>query len=198
MTALAVEPNAECIVRDGTVLRSDIYHPRGQTELPTLVCRTPHGKTSERYIELAEALARMGYCVVVQDHRGRFASEGEYEWMFQHRDSTGDGLDGYDTIEWAARLPSSNGDVGAFGHSNDGWSVWMLLAQQPPSLAQRTNHREGRRPHPQCHECVFGGVDLTTLYITSAIPTGDKASEAGGLFAVEVDTPGVVANPYRE
>ena len=131
---LIVEKNLDCVVRDGTVLRADVYRPAGLEDLPTLVCRTPYGKTREICVGFATSLASKGYCVVMQDQRGRNASDGEYRWIWMDRDATGDHLDGYDTVEWAARLPWSSGNVGAFGHSNDGWSVWTLAAQQPPSL----------------------------------------------------------------
>ncbi len=55
--------------------------------------------------------ARRGYVMVMQDCRGRFASEGEYYPIVD------DVVDGYDAVEWAARLPWSNGRVGTFGQS---------------------------------------------------------------------------------
>ena len=61
--------------------------------------------------------------VVFQDVRGRHASDGEFlpgSYSADHRDAE----DGYDTAEWAARLPGSNGRVGTFGNSYDGWLQW--------------------------------------------------------------------------
>ncbi|WBO63272.1 CocE/NonD family hydrolase [Streptomyces camelliae] len=57
------------------------------------------------------AAARRGFMVVIQDTRGRFASEGEWEPF------TYEGSDGYDTVRWAAALPGSNGSVGMIGGS---------------------------------------------------------------------------------
>lgn len=145
MTEIVVERDVECVVRDGTTLRSDVYRPHGQGELPILLCRTPYGKASKAYVDRASYLASRGYCVVVQDHRGRHASEGTYRWMWTERVETGDAEDGFDTVEWAARLPWVNGRVGAFGHSNDGWSVWTLLSLRPPSL--RAASAGGMTPH---------------------------------------------------
>ena len=75
----------------------------------------------------AEAIAR-GYAVVVQDVRGRYGSDGEYE-PYRH-----EGRDGYDTIEWAARQPWSNGGVGTFGLSYPGAVQWLAAVERPPPL----------------------------------------------------------------
>lgn len=129
-----LERDMACVMRDGTTLRANVYHSAHEQRLPTLVCRTAYDKNRSIYTELAERLASSGYTVVVQDHRGRHKSDGEYHWMFAPASEGSDVADGYDTIEWAARLPWSDGRVGAWGHSYDGWSVWMMLAAQPPSL----------------------------------------------------------------
>ena len=129
-----VESNCEAVMRDGTILRADIYHPADDKKYPTLLCRSPYQKLTPRYVELATTLAARGYTVVVQDQRGRYASDGEFRWMWRHRDETFDIEDGYDTCEWAARLEWSDGQVGTWGHSNASWLAWLLIASQPPSL----------------------------------------------------------------
>ena len=96
---VAVENNAEAVMRDGTVLRADVYHPANDGKYPTLLCRTPYQKLAPRYVENAMALAARGYTVVVQDQRGRYASDGEYRWMFRQRDETFDIEDGFDTMK---------------------------------------------------------------------------------------------------
>lgn len=129
-----VEVDLPCVTRDGTILRADVYHPAGSGTHPTLVCRTPYDKRLPLYVEQGRALAEAGYCVVIQDMRGRHASDGEFAWEFRPSVETHEAADGHDTIEWAARLDRSDGRVGAFGHSYDAWAVWMLMATQPPSL----------------------------------------------------------------
>jgi putative CocE/NonD family hydrolase len=79
-------------------------------------------------------MAARGYTVVVQDHRGRYASDGEYAWMFRDWTETHDAEDGYDSVEWAAKLPWSDGRVGTWGHSNASWAIWLMFSTQPPSL----------------------------------------------------------------
>ena len=131
---IVVESDLEMVTRDGVTLRADVYHPAGPDKNPTLVCRTPYQKLTPRYIEVATDLAQRGYCVVLQDFRGRYASDGDYEWMWRERTETHDTPDGYDTIEWAAKLEWSDGRVGTWGHSNASWAIWMMLDSQPSSL----------------------------------------------------------------
>ena len=101
-----VEPNAEMTTRDGTSLRSDIYRPECGGKFPALLCRTPYDKTTARFAATASELASRGYVAVVQDQRGRYASDGEYRWMFRDRTENFDVDDGYDACEWAADRPS--------------------------------------------------------------------------------------------
>src|SRR3712207_2489751 len=72
--------------------------------------------------------ARRGYVVVVQDVRGRYASEGKFT-PFVHEFE-----DGYDTVEWAAKLSGTNGTVGMIGLSYPGKAQWHAAVMRPPSL----------------------------------------------------------------
>ena len=67
--------------------------------------------------------------VVVQDVRGRYTSDGEW-YTFKHESE-----DGYDTVEWAAALPHSNGKVGMFGGSYVGATQMLAAIGHPPHLA---------------------------------------------------------------
>ena len=73
-----------------------------------------------------------GYIVVCVDARGRYASEGQWESFVRFH--THDAVDGYDTVEWAAKLPGSTGKVGTFGASYNGFLQWRLAPLRPPSL----------------------------------------------------------------
>lgn len=132
--AVVAESNLECEARDGVLLRADVYHPQDGGKYPVLLCRTPYNKLTPRYVSDARAMAARGYTVVVQDHRGRYASDGEYAWMFRDWTETHDAEDGYDSVEWAAKLPWSDGRVGTWGHSNASWAIWLMFSTQPPSL----------------------------------------------------------------
>ena len=119
-------------MRDATVLRGDVYWPAEPGNYPVLVQRTPYDKGG-RNAENARLLADAGYLVVVQDVRGRYASDGEFAWGFGAE--TKDGVDGYDTIEWAARLPGCDGRVGTWGFSDPSRCIWEMAGTTPPSLA---------------------------------------------------------------
>ena len=125
----AVERDVPVRMRDGVVLRADLWRPAGKGPFPVLVYRTPYGKRGapEDYTTVRRAVAR-GYAVVVQDVRGRYASEGEFD-PYRH-----EGKDGYDTIEWAATQPWSNGKVGTFGLSYPGAVQWLAAVESPPHL----------------------------------------------------------------
>ncbi len=116
-------------MRDGVILRANVFRPDRGGPYPVLVLRTPYGKASsgmDRYV-------KAGYIVVTQDARGRYASDGQWESFLQF--DTHDAEDGYDTVEWAAkRLSGSNGRVGTFGASYNAFLQWRLAALRPPSL----------------------------------------------------------------
>ena len=110
--ALASPWRRRLLVWYGAVLRADVLRPRREGRFPVLVYRTPYGKefALKDYTTFRRAVER-GYAVVVQDVRGRYASAGEF------RPYGNEGRDGYDTIEWAAAQPWSNGAVGTFGNT---------------------------------------------------------------------------------
>ena len=116
-------------MRDGVVLMATVWRPASSERVPVLVTRTPYGRGADAtgVDFIPQAIAR-GYAVVVQDVRGRYASEGEYEPYRR------EGRDGYDTIEWAARQPWSSGVVGTFGLSYPGAVQWLAAVERPPSL----------------------------------------------------------------
>ncbi|HLZ51747.1 MAG TPA: CocE/NonD family hydrolase [Candidatus Acidoferrum sp.] len=124
---VVVERNVPAKMRDGVTLRADIYRPKAEGKFPVLLVRTPYDKTGESSFGLKGA-AR-GYVVIAQDVRGRFTSEGEW-YTFKNESQ-----DGYDTVEWAAALPYSNGKVGMFGGSYVGATQYLAAIAKPPHLA---------------------------------------------------------------
>lgn len=124
---VTVERGVPAKMRDGVTLRADIYRPKADGKFPVLLVRTPYDKTNEMNFGL-RAAAR-GYVVVAQDVRGRFTSEGEW-YTFKN-----ESLDGYDTVEWAAALPYSNGKVGMYGGSYVGATQYLAAIAKPPHLA---------------------------------------------------------------
>jgi putative CocE/NonD family hydrolase len=126
---LILQKNVSVPMRDGVVLRADIMRPAEGGKFPVLVCRTPYGKDAAQqvYTTFKRAVER-GYAVVIQDVRGRYHSDGDF-LPYEN-----EGRDGYDTIEWAASQPWSNGDVGTFGLSYPGAVQWLAAVQSPPHL----------------------------------------------------------------
>ena len=138
---ILVERGVAAKMRDGTVLRADIYRPKADGRFPVLLQRTPYDKRME--VDFGLRAASLGYVVIVQDVRGRYTSEGEWD-PFKHESS-----DGYDTVEWAASLPNSNGKVGMFGGSYVGATQMLAAMAAPPHLAgilpgvTASNYHEG-------------------------------------------------------
>ena len=124
---VTVERNLAAKMRDGVMLRADIYRPKAEGKFPVLLVRTPYDKMGSMGFGL-KAAAR-GYVVIAQDVRGRFESEGEV-YPFKNESQ-----DGYDTVEWAAALPYSNGKVGMFGGSYVGATQFLAAIARPPHLA---------------------------------------------------------------
>ena len=91
-------------------------------------------RASESNVATARDLAARGYVVAIQDIRGRYASDGDFIWQFQDSAETFDAQDGYDAVEWAARLPGSDGQGGTWGHSYPSWCIWQLAGAAPPPL----------------------------------------------------------------
>jgi len=122
-----VERGVPVKMRDGTILRADIFRPNGPGKFPILLTRTPYDKNHDLEFSL-KGVAR-GYVVINQDVRGRYTSEGDW-YPFLHETD-----DGYDTIEWAASLPYSDGRVGMYGGSYVGATQMLAAIAHPPHLA---------------------------------------------------------------
>jgi putative CocE/NonD family hydrolase len=123
---MGFERNVAMKTRDGVTLRADVYRPGGDGTFPVLLQRTPYNK--DNAADIARKGVARGFMVVVQDVRGRYTSEGEW-YTFKHEID-----DGYDTVEWAATLPHSNGKVGMFGGSYVGATQMLAAIGHPPHL----------------------------------------------------------------
>ncbi|MBM4188371.1 MAG: CocE/NonD family hydrolase [Gemmatimonadetes bacterium] len=119
-----VDSNLMIPMRDGTRLAADLYRPTGAGDrLPVVLIRTPYNKSGVFYVtEPARFFAGQGFLVAAQDLRGKFRSEGEFVVQLD------DAEDGYDTIDWIAKQPWSNGRVGTYGCSYMG-EVQLLAAK---------------------------------------------------------------------
>lgn len=127
------EANVMIPMRDNVRLATDIYFPaiEGQQvggTFPVILERTPYNKASATNVRNGLYFARRGYICAIQDVRGRFESEGE--WYPFAREAP----DGYDTVEWLAAQPWSDGQVGTMGGSYCGSDQSALATLNPPHL----------------------------------------------------------------
>src|SRR5690242_17305490 len=100
-------------MRYGITLATDIYLPPGASKgpFPILLQRTPYDKRRKELVTEAVFFAEHGYLVAVQDCRGRYRSQGTFSKYVNEPQ------DGYDTVEWLAKMPESNGRIGMWGTS---------------------------------------------------------------------------------
>jgi len=114
-------------MRDGVRLSANVFRPAAPGRYPTILVRTPYNKgagISPNY----EPFVEHGYAVVVQDVRGRYASEGIFRPLEQEPD------DGDDTLNWIARQPWSDGKIGMMGGSYLGIAQWKVATLNNPHL----------------------------------------------------------------
>ena len=125
-----VEKDVPATMRDGTVLRSNVFTPKGDGEFPVILMRLPYNKEGAEnfFYGDPDRYASACYIVVAQDVRGQYKSDGTF-YPYQS-----EAEDGYDTIEWSAKLPHSSGKVGMYGFSYPGLTQWLPATLKPPHL----------------------------------------------------------------
>ena len=119
-------------MRDGVRLASDIYRPKeAQEPVPTVFLRTPYDfhRLGGSGLRLALASVERGYAFVIQNERGKFHSEGEWQILGHPR------TDGYDALTWIADQEWSNGKVGTIGCSSSAEWQMALAAMDHPAHA---------------------------------------------------------------
>ncbi len=176
--AAQVERNVSGNMRDGIKLYANIYRPETPAKVPVVLMRTPYNKDRYDSSRFTQQAVQRGYAVIIQDVRGRFASEGEFIPYLN------DLNDGYDSVEWAAGLPFSNGKVGMEGCSYMGAVQWQAAVTHPPHLAAI---------FPQCtfasarHFFYFSGAfDLSWIvWLNGRLPDIKRRRGATGRDASE-------------
>lgn len=202
MGGAVVEYDLPVTMRDGTVLRADVYRPLGDGPWPVIVSRTPYDKSDPLEFMLLDPLlaVKHGLIAVIQDVRGRFSSDGA-----AFHPLAGEAEDGADTVAWAAGLEGSSGRVGMWGPSYMGNVQWQAAGQRPPSLGaiapsitfrsgDGLTTRGGARELGLCRSwSVFTGFDATARrHATDA----DRA--AAELSALVVAADGIPGPTYDE
>ena len=168
---MRIDFDVEIPMRDGTLLRCDIYRPAGGALVPALLTRTPYDKRliemHSMGVNLRMALAR-GYAVIAQDVRGRFASDGVFQMV---PTQAVEGPDGYDTVEWIARQPWCSGAVGMFGLSYLSLAQLMAAIERPPSLKAIVPEKTGNPAR--------GAILLdSAMIVWAALQAGDWLQKA--------------------
>ncbi len=126
---IVIQHDVPLKMRDGITLYADIYRPTSSGKFPVILMRTPYDKSVGWAVSPVFKIVPRGYVVIIQDVRGRYTSEGEW-YPFKHEQA-----DGFDTVEWAATLPYSDGKVGMMGGSYVGATQMLAAIAQPPHLA---------------------------------------------------------------
>lgn len=155
-------------MRDGVHLSTDVMLPKGATgPLPTILVRTPYDKQTleaRSFDSRYSQYLKQGYAFVLQSERGRFFSEGAYSTYL-----AGAGTDGYDTLEWIAKQPWSNGKVGTIGCSSTGEQQWPMANSKHPAHAAMIPGASGTAigsiPGNDTQGAIYrGGVPLIGLW----------------------------------
>lgn len=114
-------------MRDGIHLATDVYLPQDPYPHGTILIRTPYNKNS--VYDTGFQLAKIGWPAVIQDMRGRYASEG-IDTVFRNAET-----DGPDTLSWIAEQSWSNGKIATYGGSALGINQYFMAGANPPNLA---------------------------------------------------------------
>lgn len=118
-------------MQDGTLLTADHYEPSAPGSYPTVLIRSPYGRNAKASVFgfllafIAQRFAERGYHVLIQDVRGRFDSQGEFNPYFNEKQ------DGLDTLAWLEHQPWFNGVVGTWGSSYLGIVQWVIAGDSP-------------------------------------------------------------------
>jgi hypothetical protein len=176
--SIKIEQNVPIAMRDGTILRCDVYRPDLPGRFPAIVVRTPYNKRSfHRILFHPVEMARAGYAFVIQDLRGRFESEGVWE---RHRMFEVEPQDGYDTVEGIAAMPWCDGNVALAGPSYMGSMQWITAMANPPHLRAFapyvTDINTNISPPPECGVINFSGIHAMPR---TAFNLLDKLEEQG-------------------
>jgi putative CocE/NonD family hydrolase len=175
------QTNVEARMRDGVILRADVYRPTTSQPVPTILMRTQYGKAEAQVrparFQTPEWFASHCYIVVIQDIRGQGASDGIFYEYAHDRD------DGYDSVEWAARLPGSSGKVGMYGSSYVGATQWLAATAAPPSLKAivptntASDYYDGWTYEDGAFRLAFIETWMTeTIATSAAVRRGDTAT----------------------
>jgi putative CocE/NonD family hydrolase len=132
--SIRIDKSVPIEVRDGTILRGDVYRLDDKAKHAAILTRTPYHRQMSfdmSFLPYYDAVMA-GYAIVIESQRGTYDSGGQ--------SGLGDvglsveGPDGYDTVEWIASQPWCDGNVGTCGGSYMGLIQWITARENPPHL----------------------------------------------------------------
>ncbi|NQW18754.1 MAG: CocE/NonD family hydrolase [Chloroflexi bacterium] len=176
-----LESDADITMRDGVRLVMDVYSPaddsgnRIDKPWPVILVRTSYNKTFSEWDDVPQWYAQRGYVFVLQDLRSRYKSEGD--GRYYHTCNPWEGDDGFDTIEWIAEQPWSNGKVGMIGSSHRAIVQTQAALHSPPHLAAICPEQGPTNIY--LHEAREGGAMAMHMY-TAIYNHGLDAQEVRG------------------
>lgn len=182
LAAESLPPSAtlQIPMRDGVLLSADVYLPQSDAKnLPCILIRNPAGRKAPTWLTYAN-LCKFGYAVVIQDTRSALDCEGKTFPFFD--DGWGEKKDGYDTIEWLAKHPLTNGKIGTLGFSACGITQLLLAPSHPPSL-----------------ECQYIGQAAGSLFQHAIFPGGRwMKDQVEGWLSLYAKHPDVVQYAHHQ
>lgn len=180
-TAFRLLDSVAMEMRDGCLLRADIWLPDGAGPWPVLLQRTPYRKEDAfgtQYISALDfrAALRRGYAVVVQDSRGRYSAAGQFTPFSREID------DGADTMDWLCRQDFCNGEIAMFGASYVGATQVLAAAGNPTGLKAISPHLTTAR-HGESWTYRSGAIELgfLLLWIIESLGPEDLKRRLAGL-----------------
>lgn len=176
-------------MRDGVRLAADIHFPVDENgepftdPAPVLLVRTSYDKSKEEWDTVRDYYPRHGYVFVNQDLRSRFRSEGD--GRYYHTCNPWEGEDGYDTIEWIAKQPWSNGKIGTLGSSHRGIVQTVASLHRPPHLVAQWVEQAPTNIY--AHEAREGGAmcfHMAAAIHNHALDSHELRDKPEGVLAV--------------
>lgn len=213
---MITEIDVDVVVRDGGILRANVFRPRGAAEqVPVILTVGPYGKDipfeqfNKRAYDLIEDRGPLvnwetptpdwwvphGYAVVRVDQRGTGRSGGRMDLLSEQEKH-----DFYDVIEWAAAQPWSNGKVGLLGVSYYAIGQWQVAALRPPSLAAIVPWEGASDLYREW--AYHGGMPndwwMTAWFHRQVVPNQSAAPGADQVLPSNVDHPAQIATHPNE
>jgi predicted acyl esterase len=191
-----LERNVMVEMRDGVHVAVDIYRPDAEGKFPALFGTAGYVKEVNFEAGNTEYIVSRGYAHVLGSSRGTGRSEGEYAFHSHY-----EGEDGHDVVEWIAKQPWCNGNVGMIGYSYFAVTQFLTAAQQPPHLKAIVPFDDGHDLYREEYEggillSHFFGVPQAISYSSPRVPDTIKrlpAKEVERLVAEKMNDPDIKA-----